>query len=187
MRKLISIMHISLDGYYADSKGDMHWVHMNDTIGAWVHQFLHACDAAAYGRVTYDMMAAFWPGAAQNPQLNSSTHILEHERWVNQVQKYVFSRTLESTDWQPTTIIKENIVAEMRSLKQQSGGNIALLASASIAQLFMSHGLIDDYYITISPVALGAGASFFRQPLALKLCSSTSFPTGSIGLHYQPA
>jgi dihydrofolate reductase len=187
MRKLIYVMHLSLDGYYADNKGDMRWVQMTEEIGAWVHQFIQACDASAYGRITYDMMAAFWPGAAENPALNKSRHVQNHAQWVNSAQKYVFSRTLQKTDWQPTQIISENIVEAMKALKEQPGGHIALLGSGSIAQLFMSHGLIDDYYLTISPVTLGAGASLFHQPLSLKLMSSTAFPNGSVGLHYQPA
>jgi dihydrofolate reductase len=187
MRKLIYVMHLSLDGYYADSKGNMQWVQMTEEIGAWVHQFIQACDASAYGRITYDMMANFWPGAEENPQVNTSRHVLNHARWVNPVQKYVFSRTLETADWQPTEIISQNIVEAMKTIKQQPGGHIALLGSGSIAQLFMSHGLIDDYYLSISPITLGAGASLFHQPLALKLISSTSFPNGSVGLHYQPA
>jgi dihydrofolate reductase len=186
MRKLIYVMHISLDGYYADNKGNMRWVQMTEEIGTWVHQFIQACDASAYGRVTYDMMAAFWPGATENPQVNTSRHVLNHASWVNPAQKYVFSRTLEKTGWQPTEIIKDNIVDAMKNIKQRSGGNIALLGSGSIAQLFMSHGLIDDYYLTISPVTLGAGAALFHQPLSLKLMSSTAFPNGSVGLHYQP-
>jgi len=187
MRKLIYVMHLSLDGYYADSRGEMQWVHMNDPIGAWVQQFLDACDATAYGRITYDMMVNFWPTAEQIPQINTVRHIQETARWINGTQKYVFSRTLENTDWQPTEIIRENIVEAMKTIKQQPGGHIALLGSGSIGQLFMSHGLIDDYYLTFSPVTLGAGASLFHQPLALKLISSTSFPNGSVGLHYQPA
>jgi dihydrofolate reductase len=186
MRRLLYVMHTSLDGYYADSRGEMQWVHMTDPIGAWVQQFLDACDAAVYGRITYDMMANFWPDAEQNPKLNTVRHILDTARWMNPVQKYVCSRTLEKTDWQPTEIIKENIVDAMKAIKQQPGGHIALLGSGSIGQLFMSHGLIDDYYLTLSPVTLGAGASLFHQPLNLKLCSSTAFPNGSVGLHYQP-
>jgi dihydrofolate reductase len=187
MRKLIYGIHLSLDGYYADSRGDMQWVQMNDAIGAWVQQFLDACDATVYGKVTYDLMLGFWPGAEENPQVNTQRHILDTARWINPVQKYVFSRTLEKTDWQPTQIIRANIVEAMKAIKQERGGNIALLGSGSIAQLFMSHGLIDDYYITFSPITLGAGAALFRQPLSLKLMSSTAFPNGSVGLHYQPA
>jgi dihydrofolate reductase len=129
MRRLIYVMHLSLDGYYADSKGEMQWVHMNDAIGAWVQQFNDACDASIYGRITYDMMAAFWPGAEQNPAINTSRFILDTARWINGTKKYVFSRTLDKTDWQPTEIIRENVVDAVKTIKQQPGGNIALLGS----------------------------------------------------------
>src|SRR6185437_15774971 len=122
MRRLIYIMHVSLDGFYADNNGNFHWVRMDDNIGAWVHDVIAPCDAAVYGRVTYQIMESFWPTAEQLPEAATSKHLVDHARWVNPVQKYVFSRTLEKTDWQPTKIIKEEILGAIRSLKAGPGG-----------------------------------------------------------------
>ena len=187
MRKLKHVMHISLDGYYADSNGEMRWVRMDNDLGAYVHEFIAPCGTAIYGRKTYEMMENFWPTAEQLPQAAPGSHLVEHARWVNAADKILISRTRKTTSWQPTTIISENVVAAIRELKQQPGKDMVMLASTSIAQLLMSHGLIDQYLISISPVALGAGQAFFRQPLNLKLVDSAAFSSGVMAGIYEPA
>jgi dihydrofolate reductase len=188
MRKLNYIMHISLDGYYADSNGNMRWVHMDDTIGAWVHKVIEQCETAVYGRVTFQMMESFWPTVEQHPDFKTSTHLVDHARWVNPAQKIVFSKTLNKSDWANTTFVSQDAVGFMKNLKNSSGKDIAMMGSASVAQLFISHGLIDDYWMTINPVTLGAGQALFSQPLKLHLIEKDTkiFPNGSIGVHYSP-
>jgi dihydrofolate reductase len=196
MRKLHYVMHISLDGYHADAAGNMHWVHMDDFIGDWVDKVIETCDTVLYGRVTYEMMAGFWPTVAEHPGYATSRHLRQHAEWVNPAKKIVVTRTLHNPTWQNTQIIKGDVVGAIKSLKEGSGGattqsgkNIVMLGSASLAQLLMSHNLIDDYWLTINPVTLGAGQSLFRQPLKLKLIDPDTrlFPNGSIGVHYTPA
>jgi dihydrofolate reductase len=93
-------------------------------------------------------------------------------------------------------VIKGDVVNAIKALKEGSGAdvaqpgkNIVMLGSASLAQLLMSHNVIDDYWLTINPLTLGAGQSLFRQPLKLKLIDPDTrlFPNGSIGVHYVPA
>ncbi len=187
MRKLKYIMHVSLDGFYAGPTGEMQWIHMDNEIGKYVHQVIAPCDAVVYGRVTYELMKAFWPTAEQDHGAETGSHIAEHARWVNPVEKIVFSRTLTDASWENTKIIKEDIAKEMIRLKQKPGKDMVLLGSASIAQLLMTHGLIDEYWLTINPVALGAGKQLFKQRLNLKLVSTTAFASGAIGTHYVPA
>ena len=194
MRTLNYIMHVSLDGYYADANNDMRWVHMDDFIGDWVDKVIETCDTALYGRVTYEMMAAFWPTAEELPFAKTSRHIGQHARWVNPAKKIVVTQSLHEATWHNTQIIKGDVVNAIRALKAEPGkaepGNsIVMLGSATLAQLLMSHNLIDDYWLTITPLTLGAGQSLFRQPLKLKLIDTDTrlFPNGSIGVHYQPA
>jgi len=189
MRKLNYIMHLSLDGYYADANNDMQWVHMDDFIGDWVDQVIETCDTALYGRVTYDMMASFWPTAAELPGAKAVRHIEQHASWVNPAKKIVVTRSLTSASWHNTQIIKGDVVNAIKTLKTEPGKAIVMLGSATLAQLLMSHNLIDDYWLTINPITLGAGQSLFRQPLKLKLIDPDTrlFPNGSVGLHYQPA
>jgi dihydrofolate reductase len=189
MRKLNYIMHVSLDGYYAESNGNMRWVHMDDIIGDWVHKVIEKCDTAVYGRVTFQMMESFWPTVEQHPAFKASRHLADHARWVNPAQKIVFSKTLKHSDWANTTFIDHDPVGAMKALKEKTGKDIVLLGSASVAQLFMSHGLIDDYWLTINPITLGAGQALFSQPLNLHLIEKDTkvFPNGSIGVHYRTA
>jgi dihydrofolate reductase len=86
-------------------------------------------------------------------------------------------------------VVKGDVVNAIKALKADDGKNIVMLGSATLTQLLMSHNLIDDYWLTINPVTLGAGQSLFRQPLKLKLLPEDTrlFPNGSIGVHYTPA
>jgi len=189
MRNLNFVMHVSLDGYYADNNNDMRWVHMDDIIGDWVQHVTDRCDTVLYGRVTFQMMEAFWPNVSQLPGYENSRHLQDHATWVNQAKKIVVTRTLHSSPWQNTHIIKGNVVEAIKALKEEPGKELLMLGSASLAQLLMSHNLIDDYWLTINPTTLGAGQPLFRQPLKLKLIDPDTrlFPNGSIGVHYQPA
>jgi dihydrofolate reductase len=189
MRKLNYVMHVTLDGYYADTNNDMRWVHMDDFIGDWVDKVIETCDTALYGRVTYEMMASFWPTAEELPGANTVRHIIKHARWINPAKKIVVTQTINNPSWQNTQMIKGDVVNALKTLKQEPGKDIVMLGSATLAQLLMSHNLIDDYWLTINPITLGAGQSLFRQPLKLKLIESDThlFPNGSIGVHYQPA
>ena len=189
MRKLNYIMHISLDGYYADTSNNMQWVHMDDFIGDWVDQVISTCDTALYGRVTYQMMEGFWPTVEQLPAGKAARHITQHARWIKQAKKIVVTKTLTSTTWQNSQIIKGDVVNAIKDLKEEPGKDIVMLGSATLAQLLMSHNLIDDYWLTINPVTLGAGQHLFHQPLKLKLIEPDCrlFPNGSVGAHYRPA
>ena len=189
MRKINYIMHISLDGYHADANNNMQWIHMDDFIGDWVDKVIETCDTALYGRVTFQMMESFWPTAEELPGAKAARHIGQHARWVNPAKKIVVTQTINSSSWQNTHIIKGDVVSALKTLKQEPGKNIVMLGSATLAQLLMSHNLIDDYWFTINPITLGTGQALFRQPLKLKLIDPDTrlFPNGSIGVHYQPA
>jgi dihydrofolate reductase len=190
MRKLNYLMHLSLDGYYADTANGMQWVQMDDFIGDWVDKVIETCDTAVYGRVTYEMMASFWPTAEELPGAKTVRHIGQHARWVNPAKKIVVTRSLNQANWHNTQIIKGDVVNAIKAIKAESEGKgLAMMGSATLAQLLMSHNLIDDYWLTLNPMTLGAGQALFRQPLKLKLIDADTrlFPNGSIGVHYTPA
>ena len=95
-RKLISLMHVSLDGFCAGPKGEMNWISMNDTIFADVETLIARSGAAVYGRTTYAMMRGYWPTMLTQP--DASPRERDHAQWVETAQKHTFSRTLESSD-----------------------------------------------------------------------------------------
>jgi dihydrofolate reductase len=111
MRKIISFMHISLDGFVAGPKGEMNWIKINEEIFDYVGKRIQKGDTALYGRKTYGMMEAYWPTAGKQP--NATKHDIEHSKWYADIHKVVLSKTLEGKDLPNTTIISDNITEEI--------------------------------------------------------------------------
>src|SRR5690606_27185626 len=134
-----------------------------------------------FGRVTYDMMAAWWPtpmAAAAMPDVAAA---------MNARPKIVFSRTMRAAGWQNTTVIGDDIVAAVRHLKAEPGPDMAILGSASIVMQLAAAGLIDTVQVVICPVALGAGRALFAglpAHLPLTLTQTRVFANGSVVLWY---
>ncbi len=185
-RKVILLMHVSLDGFTEGSDGALDWIVVDDEIWDDVIQLQNGADAALFGRVNYQGFAGYWPTAASSP--SSTKHEIEHATWLNESIKIVFSRTLKTTDWPRSRIVSENIAGEITTLKRQPGRNLLLFGGASIAREFMTSGLIDEYRLNVDPVILGAGKSLFdgiSDRIDLKLLETKAFRSGVVGLHYE--
>lgn len=186
MRKVVLLMHTSLDGFTAGPNGEMDWINVDEEMFDIVGKMTDESDAALFGRVTYQMMESYWPTAGDQP--NASKHDIEHANWVNNNEKIVFSNTLKETDWEKTTILNGDIKEKMEKLKGKPGKNMLMIGSASIAHAFMQHGLIDEFYINVNPVILSEGKPLFKDiqnKINLKLISSMTFKSGVVGLHYK--
>ncbi len=185
MRKLVLLMHVSIDNFVAGPNGEMDWIHVDDEIFDRAKDFTDNADTALYGRVTYQMMESYWPTAAQNP--GASKHDIEHAEWTNRVPKIVFSKTMKTTSWQGTRIVSENISEEIIKMKQQPGKDMLMIGSPSTANLLTQLGLIDEYRLFQNPVVLGKGIPLFKDiknKINLKLSFSKTFESGVIELHY---
>ena len=131
------------------------------------------------GRKTYDIFAAHWrystePGADQ----------------LNAAKKYVVSRTLDKVDWNNSTLIKGDVVQEIKKLKAQDGPELLVHGSSNLIQTLLKHNLIDEYRIWIFPLVLGKGKRLFDQgtiPSGLKLKSINHSGSGVIMAFYEPA
>jgi dihydrofolate reductase len=181
-------MHVSLDGFVAGPNGEMDWIRLDDELFDDVNEITATADTALYGRVTYQMMEAYWPTAADSP--TATRHDIEHSRWANQALKLAFSRTLERTEWQNTRIVRDDISAEIARLKQQPGKNLLMIGSPSLAHTFTRLGLIDEYRLNVNPVVLGRGIPLFADladRVNLQLVDSKTYPFGVVGLHYRLA
>lgn len=183
MRKVMLLMHVSLDGFVAGANGEMDWIKFDDELVAYTEALTASSDTALFGRVTYQMMEGYWPTAAQQP--NATKHDIDHARWVNHAHKLVFSKTLKKTQWNNSSIISDNIANEITRLKQQPGKNLLMIGSTKTAQSFMQLGLIDDYYINVNPVALGSGIPLFKDKMNLQLVTAKTFSCGVVGLRYE--
>lgn len=188
MRKVIFLIHVTLDGYVAGPNGEMDWIVYDDEVAAYSHALHSETDAAIYGRVTYDMMAGYWPTVLDNP--SSDPGDLSHARWLETATKIVVSTTLSNPTWKNTVVLGENFADEIARMKQQAGKNLWLLGSPTLAQSFMQHGLIDEYRVNVNPVVLGGGKRLFadgQPPLNLTLLDAQTFKGGVAALRYAPA
>ena len=114
MRRLLVFNQVSLDGYFTDSKGDMSWAHKNDPEwNAWVQDNAKGGGVLLFGRITYQMMASFWPTAAA---LETMPVVAER---MNNLPKVVFSRTLDKASWQNTKLVKTGMLDEVRRQRER--------------------------------------------------------------------
>ncbi len=185
MRNLIYFMHSSLDGFVAGTKGEMNWITVDEEIFDFVATMTEQSDTALYGRVTYQMMEAYWPTAGDKP--GASRHDKEHSAWYKKVKKVVLSRTLKDTGLANTVVISNNPEENITKLKQEPGKNILIFGSPGASHSLLSHGLIDEFWIFMNPVLLGQGIPLFKNIKGitkLKLMGSKRFASGVIALNY---
>lgn len=185
MRTLSVFNFLTLDGYFeGPEKGDISWhSHAGEENGFAAEMLKHG-NVLLFGRITYDMMAGYWPTlmAAQNdPEIATG---------MNKTEKIVFSNTLKEATWNNTSIIKGDIVTAVKNLKQTPGNNLTILGSGTIITLFAAHGLIDEYQFMIDPVVIGKGNSIFKgisKQVDLKLIAAKALNSGIILATYAPA
>ncbi len=184
MRKLGVFNMISLDGYFCDMNGDMSWAHNRDDEWlAFVNNNVKGGGDLLFGRITYDMMAGYWPtkAAYENDPLVAEQ--------MNSRLKTVFSRTMGKADWNNTRLIKSNLKDEVIKMKNEPGNDIVILGSGTIVKQLAEEGLIDEFRIVIIPVILGSGKSMFaglRKKLNLKPTYSRAFENGNLFAVYVP-
>jgi dihydrofolate reductase len=184
MGRLIAFEQVSLDGFFVDAAGDMSWAHKQDAEwNAFAAGNASGGGALLFGRVTYEMMASFWPTPMAFERMPSVAE------GMTRMPKWVFSRTLKQVSWVNTTLVKGDLVAEVRKLKAEPGPGIAILGSGSIVSQLTRAGLIDELQIVVNPIVLGRGRTLFEgveQKLGLKLIQSRTFGNGNVVLYYQP-
>jgi dihydrofolate reductase len=179
MRKVIMWNMVTLDGMFEGPDRDISWFVFDDELEKYIHETQASADTLLFGRVTYEMMAGYWPTA---------------EGWIadfmNSVPKFVFSRTLSKADWSNSTLIRENAPEEIARIKQQPGKDIFVFGSADFSSTVIRHGLVDEYRFGINPVVLGKGTPFFKggEPqTGLRLIETRLLTSGLVILHYEPA
>jgi dihydrofolate reductase len=186
MRKIILLMHASLDGLVGGPHGEMDWILHDEEMFQYVTKHFEGLGAALYGRVTYQMMESYWPTVPKNPE--STKQELHHAEWVEKISKLVISKSLDKVTWNNTRLIKDNLAEEIIALKKQSGGDVMIFGSPRLSHSLMSLGLIDEYLLQINPILLGEGIPLFQDlkgRAKLRLISHQTFKNGVIGLHYQ--
>jgi dihydrofolate reductase len=134
-------------------------------------------DTILFGRVTYELMARYWPTAEARKNDPAVTP------WMNAVPKVVFSRTLATADWANSRIVREDASREVERLKGQPGRDIVIFGSANLMSGLTRSGLIDEFEVMFNPIVLGRGRPLFQElerPLRLKLLGSRTFRNGNV-------
>jgi dihydrofolate reductase len=186
MRKLAVFNHVTLDGYFVDRNGDMSWAHNaaeNAEYNAFVASNASGGGMLLFGRITYELMASYWP----TPRATADMPIVAGG--MNKLPKVVFSRTLDKASWNNTRLVKGDMVAEIRKMKDEPGEDMVILGSGSIVSQLAQQGLIDEYQMVVNPVVLGKGRTMFdgvEEKLALKLTKTRAFGNGNVVLCYEP-
>jgi dihydrofolate reductase len=188
MGKIITTTWVSLDGFIAGPDGEMDWIIVDDEMGKYEDDIVSAANTLMFGRVTYQSFAGSWPYVPDNPQASEGEKA--YARKLNAMRKIVFSTTLPSADWHDSHLLREINTEAITRLKQESAGDILIYGSASIVQALTNLGLIDEYQLLVHPVVLGGGKPIFKDIQTkqnLQLVKTKTFPSGVIGLYYQPA
>jgi dihydrofolate reductase len=185
MRKLVLFMHISLDRFAADTRHGLDFLTYDRELMEYADELVKTVGSPVYGRTTYELMAGYWPTVLNKP--DADKHSLAHARWVEDVPKIVFSKTLNEATWNNTRLVKDNVAEEVKKMKEEPGKDLVIFGSPGLSASLLKLGLIDEYKLTIHPIILGKGLSVFRDNdtrSKLKLVDSKTLKSGVITVHY---
>lgn len=171
----------TLNGFFEGPNRELDWHHVDDEFNEFAVDQLDSTDTLLFGRVTYEMMASFWPtpAAIENDPIVAGK--------MNSLRKVVFSKTLTKTYWKNTILIKNNMLEEIKSLQSLPGKDMILLGSSDLSAFLIGHGMIDEIRIMINPVLLGNGKTLFsglERTHTLKLTKTKTFNSGNVLLIY---
>jgi dihydrofolate reductase len=183
MRRIVVMVSVSLDGFFEGPDGGLEWHLVDDELHRHFNEVLRGMGAFLEGRVTYEGMEEFWPTADRDPE--STPPMVEFAGIWRDVPKIVYSRTLERVGAN-ATLVRDVVPEEVRALKAQPGGDMAL-GGAILAAAFEEHGLVDEYRLYVHPVVLGRGRPLFPpsdRRIHLRLVETRSFGNGVVLLRY---
>jgi dihydrofolate reductase len=182
MSRLVVMMSVSLDGFFAGPDRELDWQIVDEELHHHFNEWLATTSAFLDGRITYELMAGYWPTADEDP--TASKPVVEFARIWRDKPKIVYSRTLTEADWH-TTIAREVVVEDIQALKAQPGGDV-VIGGANLAATFQRHNLIDEYRIYVHPIVLGRGRALFGpDTFGLQLAETRTFGSGVVLLRYE--
>ena len=184
--KLIYGMNLSLDGFVATPDRGLDWPIVDDELHAWWNDQMRGVDASLYGRRLYELMAAYWPSAEEDP---SATEVMrEFARLWNATPRIVFSSSLERVEHN-SRLVRGDVAPVLDDLRREFAGDLEV-AGPDLAGQFVRQGLVDEYRLAVHPVVLGTGIPFWPKldaPLRLRLIDTRRFASGVEARSYVPA
>ena len=184
MRKVLLFNMVTLDGFFAGPEGEINWHNVDQEFNEFAIEQLNTAGGLIFGRLTYQLMAGYWP----TPAAKTDDPIVAEK--MNHLPKYVFSRTLNAVDWENTHLINGDAAVELPKLTDQVGGDLFIFGSANLASSLIQHGLIDEFRVMVNPVVLGGGRPLFENldhHMSLKLVRAKPFASGNVLLYYGPS
>ena len=181
MRKLIVQEMLSVDGFYCGPHGEIDWHNVDAEFNETAIAFLDTLDTLMFGRVTYEMMASYWPTEAA---LKDDPHVASR---MNALQKIYFSRDAEKLPWNHSLKLSEIHADDIRAMKEAPGKDIAIFGSGNIIEQLMPFDVIDEFRFMINPVILGKGRTIFstlNKTKTLQLRETKTFANGNVLLVY---
>ena len=179
MRKIVAGLFMSLDGV-VESPERWQMPYFNDEMGRAISAQMASSDALLLGRRTYEEFAAFWPNQPSDAPFAD---------YMNPTPKLVVSTTLDSVEWDNSTLLTGDVAAQLATLKQQPGKNLNVSGSGTLVRWLLSEGLLDELRLMVCPVVVGRGRHLFEDGgdnRTLTLVDTTTFSTGVLSLTYQP-
>ncbi|MYV97240.1 dihydrofolate reductase family protein [Streptomyces sp. SID3343] len=184
MRRIVLSMSVSLDGFIEGPEQEIDWHLVDDELHLHFNEYLRGMGAFVSGRVTYDLMAGFWPTADADPAC--APVMAEFAGIWRDMPKIVYSRTLQQADWN-TTIVREVVAEDVLALKAQPGGDL-VIGGPDLAATFRRLDLIDAYRVYVHPVLIGRGKPLFGPSdtrTNLRHTETRTFGNGVVLLGYE--
>jgi dihydrofolate reductase len=178
---------MTADGFVCGPNGELDWMSFNwdDKTIKYVNDLTDSSDTIILGRKMTPGFMKYWSGVVsdlKNPEYKFGRKMID-------TPKVVFTKTLDKSEWENTTLAEGNLTDEIKKLKSQNGKDIIVYGGASFVNSLIKEGLIDEFHLFINPAVIGKGMSIFsgvNGKLGLKLIDVIPFDSGIVVHHYQP-
>ncbi|MFL5500756.1 MAG: dihydrofolate reductase family protein [Gemmatimonadaceae bacterium] len=194
-RRIVAFNRVSADGYFSKPDGKLDWTVPEEELDKGAAENMSGQGTIIFGRKTYEMFAAFWPHAADDPKGPEDPHSAGRRspetkamaRYINDAVKIVFSRTLKDVYWKNSRIIDRFDPRQVEAIKNEPGKDIMIFGSGTIASQLAQNNLIDEYQFVVGPVVLGDGRALISgvsKTLRLDLLEAKPYKNGNVMLRY---
>jgi dihydrofolate reductase len=195
MRRIVTFNHLTADGYFAGTDGNLNWVVQDEEVQKIASAGMPDVDTILFGRRTYEVFEGFWPKALDDPSTASEPHqpgkrskeAREMAVWLTETHKVVFSKTRKDVTWKNSRIVRELDPGEIDTMKRQPGKDMILFGSGSIVSQLTEHRLIDEYVFALSSILLGNGRDLITglsKSARVDLLDVRKTPSGNVVLRY---
>jgi dihydrofolate reductase len=184
MRKVIVHVNLTFDGYLCDLDGGMDWMDTDPVMNSEFTDAMRArVDTMLVGGNTHVGFEQHFGASAEDSA--APAELRDFSRWMVDTPKVVFSKTL--TEVSAVSRIATDVPAEVAALKASAGKDIVAFGGVSLVNSLVEHGLVDEYWIKLTPTAIGAGRPLFPTRIPLRLLESKAWPAGTLTLRYAAA